>query len=154
MRRLGIWGKNNPRKNRAVRHNDSCGSVNSKASISYTLTGMPPPGSPLTPPPKPLPVWSDVIPKSKLIFAVGWFNTMAPLHPERCAAGAPCGDSKYGGEPSFCQANWLANLNDNKARRWMNSQGTWVMDRTDATCPSGCGTRSTPRTSIWCRPKS
>ena len=44
---------------------------------------MPPPGSGLTPPPKPLPVWSDVIPKSKLIFAVGWFNTMAPLHPER-----------------------------------------------------------------------
>ena len=35
-------------------------------------------------------------------------------------------------------ANWLANLNNNKARLWMNSQGTWVMDRTDATCPDGC----------------
>ena len=35
-------------------------------------------------------------------------------------------------------ANWLANLNNNKARLWMNSQGTWVMDRTDATCPDSC----------------
>ena len=118
--------------------NDSCGAVNSCNAISYTLTGLPPLESTLQPPPKPLAVWSDVIPKEKLIYAVGWFNTMQPLHPERCAPGVNCGDSRYGGEPSYSVANHLANLQDNKARRWMNSQGTWVVDRTDATCPHGC----------------
>ena len=80
-------------------------------------------------PDKPLATWGDVIPKEKLIYAVGWFNSMAPLQRDKCLNGTSdaCQDSKYGGEPSFSIANHLANLNGNGDRKWMNSQGTWVM---------------------------
>jgi hypothetical protein len=120
--------------------NDStgCGAIQSISAITYALTGLPAPHSGLAPPAEPLPLWSDVIPKEKLVYAVGWYNTIAPLHPEKCPKIGPCGDIKYGGEPSYSIAHHLASLPGNKDKRWMNFQGSWVMDRTDATCPLGC----------------
>jgi hypothetical protein len=100
---------------------NSCGAVNSWQIINFTLTGGAGGSG------KVRPMWSDVIPREKLVYGVGWFNHQASLL-------GPAGpeDKVYGDSPSFCAAARIAaDPSNSNARRRMDDTGTWVLDRAD-----------------------
>ena len=71
-----------------------------------------------------------MIDKSKLVYAVGWFNAQHNLQNISKA------DHVIGSSPSFCQAASLAQHPG--VVKHMDASGTWVFDRTD---PAGAGFR-------------
>jgi len=73
----------------------------------------------------------QVIDKSKLVYAVGWFNAQHNLQNISKA------DHVIGSSPSFCQAASLAQHPG--VVKHMDASGTWVFDRTD---PAGAGFRA------------
>ena len=74
-----------------------------------------------------IPKWSDVIPKEKLVYGVGWFNFQTSL----LGPSGPV-DKVYGESPSFCAAYKIAHAPANAhASRRMDDTGTWVLDRMD-----------------------
>ena len=75
-------------------------------------------------------VREQVIDKSKLVYAVGWFNAQHNLQNISKA------DHVIGSSPSFCQAASLAQHPG--VVKHMDASGTWVFDRTD---PAGAGFR-------------
>lgn len=81
------------------------------------------------------PMWSDVIPKAKLVYGVGWFNVQSSLLGPKSPNG-----KIYNGSPSFCAAAAIVADKRNSKRR-MDDSGTWVVDRKD-----GSNLR------LWCPP--
>ena len=67
--------------------------------------------------------WSSVVPKTKLIYAVGWYETQHNLlHPA-------ARDTHIGTEPSFCSTVPLAQYKG--VQKTLDASGTWVFDRQD-----------------------
>ena len=87
------------------------------------------------------PPWSVVVPRSKLIYAVGWYNAQHNL------LNATKRDPHLGSSPSFCSTVPLAAYPGVVKR--LDPSGTWVFDRLD---PNGTGFRVWFGTRIhqWC----
>ena len=73
--------------------------------------------------------WSAVVPKSKLVLGIGWYNNQANLS----ARGPP----QKLLDTSFCRAsNW--SKYPGVIKRWQDATQTWVFDRQDT---NGTGMR-------------
>ena len=94
---------------------NSCGAVNSWQIINCMVLGC---GA--------SPMWSDVIPKDKLVYGVGWFGSQSSL----LGSKGPS-DKLYGNSPSTCATLKIASNPANSKSRRMDGSGTWVLDRAD-----------------------
>lgn len=73
--------------------------------------------------------WSSVVPKGKLVYAVGWYNMQHNIHNITAR-------DKLGSSPSFCATLPLSQHKG--VAKHLDASGTWVFDRTD---PTGTGFR-------------
>eukprot|EP01051_Picozoa_sp_SAG22_P011606 SAG22_NODE_1133_length_5415_cov_2.124153_1_plen_392_part_10 len=121
----------------------SCGGINPRLTVEYALNGSsglagassaPCQLKPGVEAARPCAVqsWSAVVPKAKLVYAVGWFNSQHNIKNDSGVRPPP----PYGYQPSFCQAAALAKAPG--VERRLDDSGTWVFDRTD---PAGLGYR-------------
>ena len=118
---------------------EGCGANNAKKMISYILNGSA--GSADKPCQSGLGMqssfpckqasWSSVLPKSKLVLGVGWYNNQVNL--SAAARGVP----QKLMDNSFCRAsNW--SKFPGVTKQWQADTQTWVFDRKD---PYGSGMR-------------
>ena len=76
--------------------------------------------------------WSAVVPKSKLVVGIGWYNNQVNV--TAAEHGAPLEKLL---DMSFCRAfNW--SKHPGVVKKWQDATSTWVFDRTDA---NGTGMR-------------
>lgn len=114
----------------------SCGGFNPSQSIDYALNGAHGAAKPCQDNeyeraawPCAVDSWSAVVPKEKLVYAVGWYNLQRNLKNSRSAH-----DPVLGGSPSFCATvHWKVayEAKHGPIQKVLDESGTWVFDRVD-----------------------